>query len=76
MRPPEKRRCPHCKKAINSRIVISWGQTLLSAKASGPFKVRSHEVLARAARARWAKYREERGGRPPGLKPQQQEAAP
>jgi hypothetical protein len=61
--------CPFCGKNIHDSMVISYSQTQLSAKARGQAKVRSHEVLARAARARWAKYWAERGGRPANMKP-------
>jgi hypothetical protein len=60
----KKFECPHCHGAINDSFIMSWGQTLLSARAKGSTKVRSHEVMARAARIRWEKYWEKKGGRP------------
>jgi hypothetical protein len=56
--------CPHCQGPINDAFMLSWGQTLLSAKAKGACKVRSSEAMARAARIRWEKYWEQKGGRP------------
>jgi hypothetical protein len=65
----KKFECPHCHGAINDLFMISWGQTLLSARARGACKVRSPEVMARAARIRWEKYWEKKGGRPANYPP-------
>jgi hypothetical protein len=68
-----KFQCPHCHGKINDAIMMSWGQSLLSAKAQGACKARSHETLAKAARARWKKYWEKKGGRPSWYPPLKQE---
>jgi hypothetical protein len=65
----KKFQCPHCQGPINDAFMLSWGQTLLSARAKGACKVRSSEAMARAARIRWQKYWEAKGGRPANYPP-------
>jgi len=58
-----KFQCPHCHGEINDAIMMSWSGSLLSARARGASKARSPEAMARAARIRWEKYWQKKGGR-------------
>lgn len=49
-------------------MVISYSQTLISAKGEGKRKPHDREVMVRAARARWDKHWAARGGRPTDFK--------